>query len=110
MSPDGPGSTLALSSARSEAVKGVVAREGGRIVRGVSYGFRNPFLDFLFVYVNLANVVSFGVYKGNLHLYILFRTLTGKERNLILSSGLRSEHSYSHLLQFILPSAHSIVR
>ena len=38
LSADGPGSTLALSSVRSEAVKGVVVREGGRVVRGVSSG------------------------------------------------------------------------
>ena len=55
MSPDGPGSTLALSSVRSEAVKGIVAREGGRIVRGVSSMVFWAF--FSFIYVRFMDIV-----------------------------------------------------
>ena len=36
LAPREPGSTLALSSLRSECVKGVVTRVGTRIVKGVS--------------------------------------------------------------------------
>lgn len=36
LAPEEPGSTLALSSLRSESVKGFVTRIGTRIVKGVS--------------------------------------------------------------------------
>jgi hypothetical protein len=36
MGGEGGGSTLVMSSVRSEAVKGWVVRVGGRVVRGVS--------------------------------------------------------------------------
>lgn len=36
LAPEEPGSTLVLSSLRSECVKGFVTRVGARIVRGVS--------------------------------------------------------------------------
>ena len=37
LAPQEPGSTLALSSLRSESVKGFVTRVGTRIVKGVSF-------------------------------------------------------------------------
>lgn len=37
MGGEGGGSTLVMSSVRSEAVKGWVVRVGGRVVRGVSF-------------------------------------------------------------------------
>lgn len=52
LAPEEPGSTLALSSLRSECVKGFVTRVGARIVRGVSQclemhaNARHSFLDF----------------------------------------------------------------
>lgn len=46
LAPMGPGSTLVLSSPRSESVKGFVTRVGTRIVKGVYIGF-----IFIFIFI-----------------------------------------------------------
>jgi hypothetical protein len=45
LAPNEPGSTLAMSSVRSEVVKGYVTRVGTRIVKGVSVPITNSFHD-----------------------------------------------------------------
>jgi len=46
LAPQEPGSTLALSSLRSESVKGFVTRIGTRIIKGVS-GLLSVTIDWL---------------------------------------------------------------
>jgi hypothetical protein len=49
LAPEEPGSTLALSSLRSESVKGFVTRVGTRIVKGVSLDERKETNAFNFL-------------------------------------------------------------